>query len=137
MDGQTAGLGDHSFPTHGFLRETRRRRVGMMAGYYTQVKISVTPELAAAFKNVCHDDDASITGELSRFMAKRAGLPSAPASSLGTRRQRRRELAKLIGRLDVLLENERRYMDNIPENLQGANVKQFFPGPVSRIFPLR
>jgi hypothetical protein len=94
----------------------------MMAGYYTQVKISVAPELAAAFKNVCHANDVSITGELSRFMAKRAGLPSAPASPLGTRRQRRRELAKLIERLELVLENERRYMDNIPENLQGSSV---------------
>jgi hypothetical protein len=94
----------------------------MMAGYYTQVKISVAPELAAAFKNVRNDEDVSMAGELSRFMAKRTGLPGRSASSLGTRRQRRRELAKLIGRIDVLLENERRYMDNIPENPQGSSV---------------
>lgn len=64
-----------------------------MPGNYTQVKISVAPELATAFKNACNADDVSMTGELSRFMEKRTGLkavPEASASSLGTRRQRRR-----------------------------------------------
>jgi hypothetical protein len=93
-----------------------------MSGIYTQIKISVAPELAAAFKTVCNTNDVSLTGELSRFMIKQTGLRGMSASPLGTRRQRRRELVKLIERLELLLENERRYTDNIPENLQGSSV---------------
>jgi hypothetical protein len=89
---------------------------------YTQVRVSVAPELATAFKDACNAGGVSMTGELSRFMAKRTGLPTAPKESLGTRRQRRNELKKITERLEIIIENERRYMDNIPENLRGSSV---------------
>jgi hypothetical protein len=89
---------------------------------YTQVKVSVAPELATAFKDACNAGGVSMTGELSRFMAKRTGLPGTAKTPLGTRRQRRNELKKITERLERILENERRYMDNIPENLQGSSV---------------
>jgi hypothetical protein len=37
-------------------RRTRRRRVGIMSGRCTQVKIPVASESAAAFKNACNAD---------------------------------------------------------------------------------
>jgi hypothetical protein len=89
---------------------------------YTQVKISVAPELASAFKNACAANNMSMAGEFSRFMTKHVGMPGAPKKPLGTRRQRRNELKKIRERLESILENERRYMDNIPENLQGSSV---------------
>jgi hypothetical protein len=93
-----------------------------MADPYTQIKVSVASELAAAFKSACIANDVSMAGELSRFMAKLTGLPVRSAAPLGTRRQRRNELKKITKRLESMLENERRYMENIPENLQGSSV---------------
>jgi hypothetical protein len=93
-------------------------------GRYTQIKVSVAPELATAFKDACNADGVSMAGELSRFMAKHAGVRGTPKTPLGTRRQRRNELKKITERLENILENEHRYMDNIPENLQGSSVSK-------------
>jgi hypothetical protein len=93
-----------------------------MASGYAQVKISVSPGLARAFKDLCNANGASVAGELSRFMAKQAGFPGSPRTPLGTRRQRRSELRKIIVRLSAVIENERAYMDNIPENLQESSI---------------
>jgi hypothetical protein len=39
------------------------------AAHYTQVKVSVKPEVAEAFKNRCRADGVSMAAELSRFMS--------------------------------------------------------------------
>jgi hypothetical protein len=104
-----------------------------MAGSYAQVKVSVAPELADAFKDACSARGISITGELSRFMAKRAGITGNPVTPLGTRRRRRSELKKIMVRLEAVLGDERRYMDNIPVNLQGSSVFESAAGSVESL----
>jgi hypothetical protein len=104
-----------------------------MAGGYAQVKVSVAPELASAFKDACNAGGMSMAGELSRFMAKQSGFPENPPAPLGTRRRRRGELKKITERLNAVIENERRYMDNIPENLQGSSVFEVAAGSVEAL----
>jgi hypothetical protein len=90
---------------------------------YTQVKISVPPELAASFKSACLSSGVSMAYAISRFMsetvadAKNAGA----APDLNSRGKRRRAVNKIISALQKVYDAEEDYRSNIPENLQ--------PGP--------
>jgi hypothetical protein len=92
---------------------------------YTQVKVSVAPDVAAAFKSACVMAGTSMASEIGGFMNARSGrLPDAsrPLPDVSTRRRRRKEVKDLLLRLKRILEAEERYRDNIPENLQGSAV---------------
>lgn len=92
---------------------------------YTQVKVSVAPDIAAAFKADCLERGVSMASEISRFMSGKAvcggaGTQPAAADIFGTRGKRRAEVKKMIRRLESIAEAERQYMDRIPENLRGG-----------------
>jgi len=91
--------------------------------HYTQVKVSVLPEIAQAFKEQCKVNGVSMAGEISRFMSG-AVNESSPAkkSALGveTRAQRRKTLAVLIRQLAKVVAAEAEYRERIPENLQNS-----------------
>ena len=93
------------------------------AEHYTQIKVSVKPETAAAFKAACAASDASMSAVLSQFMQKYSGK-AAPkggyAPDLSTKRQRRAAVSNIIDQLEWVLDNEELYRDNIPENLQAS-----------------
>lgn len=90
---------------------------------YKQIKISVKPELAVAFKAKCSADGVSMASKLSQFMTEQVGRVNAgkplPAP-YETRPKRRKELCVEIARLVALLEAEQEYLENIPENLQNS-----------------
>jgi hypothetical protein len=94
------------------------------AANYTQVKVAVNPEVAAAFKAACQADQVSMAGELSDFMASRCGRPPAQGKVktdlLTSRGGRRKMLAALIGQLEEIKEAESRYCDAIPQNLRSS-----------------
>ncbi len=93
------------------------------AANYTQVKVSVKPEIAETFRNRCRAGGVSMAGELSRFMSGETQKPSKnPAPSYGTRQRRRKALADLIRLLQAIYDAESAYMDNIPVNLQNSQV---------------
>ena len=87
---------------------------------YVQIKISVEPDLAAAFKAKCAVSGISVTSELTRLMG---GKPTGsriqkPASDMyRTRRLRRDALKLLIAHLEVMREAEQDYLEAIPANL--------------------
>jgi len=87
-----------------------------------QVKVSVQPEIAEAFKEKCKSDGVSIAGEITRFMRDQCGKPSPPdpAFKIATRQQRRKALVILIEQLEAIMDAESQYMENIPENLQNS-----------------
>jgi hypothetical protein len=89
-----------------------------------QVKVSVDPQTASAFKKACMDSNVSMAAELSRFMAGYAGSPvkqkAAPDYSTG--RQRRQAIKAIINRLSCIKVCEEKVRDNMPENLQGSTV---------------
>jgi hypothetical protein len=88
----------------------------------TQVKISVTPDLAAAFKNACIDSNVSMASVLSRFMAGycQSAVVDKPSQNYSTRRHRRAVIGRIAKQLEMIKEAEERYMENIPENLRGS-----------------
>lgn len=85
---------------------------------YTQVKVSVKPEIAAAFKLKCLADGVSMASRISRFMDEININPSK--DSIKTRGQRRKAVKNILTQLDNILNAETEYLDNIPQNLQNS-----------------
>jgi hypothetical protein len=97
---------------------------GGQGGQSTQVKVSVKTEVAAAFKTACVANDVSMASVLSDFMRQYAKLTAGKggyAADLSTRRQRRAFIHEIIRQLERVRDNEERYCDNIPANLQGGS----------------
>jgi hypothetical protein len=92
--------------------------------HYTQVKVSVSPDVAEAFKLACARSGVSMASEIGSFMAKRAGRSRTESKlpPVSTRRRRRKEVSDLLNRLTRVLEAEENYRDYIPENLRGSTV---------------
>jgi len=90
---------------------------------YTQVKISVRPELAAAFKSACAESGASMASVLAGFMASYTQFHAKrdpPVDPYATRKLRRRAVESLISQMESLALAEESYRDNIPENLRSS-----------------
>jgi hypothetical protein len=108
------------------------------AAHYTQVKVSVNPNIAAAFKATCAENGNSQAYVLSTFMSDSSRSTeherSSPAEevrplsssktettgSLETRKKRRAAVKEIAARLEDVLAAEERFYDNVPDNLQGA-----------------
>jgi len=91
--------------------------------HYAQVKVSVDPDIAAAFKADCQANGKSQASVLSGFMADYSQLnpdKTEPADKLDTRKRRRAAIKMITARLENLLAAEENYRDNVPENLQGS-----------------
>jgi hypothetical protein len=88
---------------------------------YTQLKISVDPQLAAAFKSACIASGRSMASVLAHFMADFArSETSTPNADLHTKRQRRAEIQNIIKRLRRVRDSQQRSLDRIPVNLHSA-----------------
>ena len=90
---------------------------------YRQVKVLVTPAVAEAFKMFCAKSGQSVNKSLSIYMesAVHKKPPKAdPVLRIETRPHRRKTMQRLIACLDELLDAERDYNENIPENLKGG-----------------
>jgi hypothetical protein len=92
------------------------------AAHYTQVKISVNPGLASAFKDACAASGVSMASALSRFMADYCRIPvkQSHPQDYSTRRQRRESVEKILDSLTKIREAEETYADNMPENLRNS-----------------
>jgi len=88
----------------------------------TQVKITVDTVLASSFKAACITSNASMAGAISKFMADyiNAAADKKPAPDYSTRRKRRAAVKLVIKQLEQIKAGEERYIDNMPENLQGS-----------------
>ena len=84
--------------------------------HYTQVKVSVQPEIAAEFKKKCQAKGVSMASEISRFMSKVNNKPD----TCSTRWRRRKALYSAIAQLEEIRDAEKQYWDNIPINLQNG-----------------
>ena len=84
--------------------------------HYTQIKVSVQPEIAAEFKKKCQAKGVSMASEISRFMTKANNKPD----TCSTRQRRRKALFSTIAQLEEIREAEKLYWDNIPINLQNG-----------------
>jgi hypothetical protein len=92
--------------------------------HYTQVKISVSPELASSFKDKCRACGVSMAAELSSFMRETVSGSAAKKGRqdnlYATRPLRRKALLNLMEQVSDICCAEQSYMDNIPENLRGS-----------------
>jgi hypothetical protein len=88
--------------------------------HYSQIKISVPPATAVAFKAACSEAGVSMASEIKNFMEGRVKKLRSEAIDTATRRKRRHELADVLTRLNLILEAERQSLDNTPENLRNS-----------------
>jgi len=91
---------------------------------YTQVKVTVDSAIATAFKTACIASGKSMTSVLVQFMNQyiKANESTEYSPDLSTRRQRRVAVQSVMRQLERIKENEERYQENIPDNLQGSEV---------------
>ena len=94
------------------------------AEHYTQIKVSVKPETAAAFRSACQVAGVSMASAISTFMMDYPTIPPKKGSLsvlTTTRRDRRNALNMLLGFLNQIRDAEELYRDRIPENLAGSS----------------
>jgi hypothetical protein len=108
-----------------------RAKARWNAANYVQIKVSVNPKIAVAFKAACVAAGVSMAGELSRFMAgyaavaatnQAAGIKTECTDSVSTMKKRRKTVRAVTGLLEQVRDAEERFIDNAPENLQSAPI---------------
>ena len=88
----------------------------------TQVKVSVDPEIASAFKTACIGSGTSMAVVLTQCMEDYAAHRKKPkaAPDYSTRRRRRAAIKGVIDNLEQMKAWEEQVYENMPENLQGS-----------------
>jgi hypothetical protein len=91
---------------------------------YTQIKVSVDPSVADAFRKACAAADISMSANLTGFMTEYSNTAQKRKTvpDYSTRRQRRAAMRSIVLQTERIRAAEERYRDNIPENLQGSVV---------------
>ena len=87
--------------------------------HYTQIKVSVQPEIAGRFKAKCQTKGVSMASEISRFMSGE-NKRDKPKDISSTRPKRRKALVDVITQLEEIYYAEKDYWDNIPINMQNG-----------------
>jgi len=89
---------------------------------YTQVKVSVAPEVASAFKAACASSDVSMASKLSTYMMEysNAAQKGGRSPDYATKRQRRAAVRSIAQQLELIKIAEEKCRDNTPESLQGS-----------------
>ena len=89
-----------------------------------QVKVSVSQDIADAFKKMCVAKNVSMASVITEFMAdfSKTAANKNESKDYATRRKRRIALNAVINQLEQIKNREEQYRDNIPENLQGSVV---------------
>ena len=108
-----------------------RAKARWNAANYVQIKASVRPEIAAAFKAACAAAGVSMAGALSRLMAEyaaveaagqAAGMKTGDADSVSTMKKRRNTVRAVTMLLEQVRDAEELFIGNAPDNLQSAPV---------------
>jgi hypothetical protein len=92
--------------------------------HYTQIKVSVDPDVAVAFKTACASSNISMAAVLTGFMTEysNAAEKHKSAPDYSTRRVRRAAMTRIARQMEQILSAEEQYRENIPENLRGSVV---------------
>jgi hypothetical protein len=90
----------------------------------TQLKVSVDPAIASAFKAACMSSNVSMVAELSQFMLDYAKceVKHKAAPDYSTRRKRRVIVKRILHELEEIKLAEECLISNAPENLQEAPI---------------
>ncbi|MDR2695703.1 MAG: hypothetical protein LBC79_04915 [Deltaproteobacteria bacterium] len=102
---------------------------------YRQLKISVDPGTASAFKKACAASNTSMAAEMTRFMAEYTNGQAKPktAPDYSTRRRRRSAIKAIIRQLEQMKCREESVRDNMPDNLQGSSAYEAAEEAVSAL----
>jgi DNA gyrase/topoisomerase IV subunit B len=101
------------------------------AANYAQVKVSVRPDIADAFKAACTAAGISMAGELSRVMAEYAAMTppiktvhmkTEELDSVSTMKKRQNTVRTMTALLEQVKDAEEQFVGNAPENLQSAPI---------------
>lgn len=94
------------------------------AAHYTQIKVSVQPEIAEKFKTACAQAGISMATALSGFMAEYSKIAQPCVQTkkdmVSTRKDRRFAIKSISDQMEELLAAEECYYENVPQNLQGS-----------------
>lgn len=102
--------------------------------HYVQVKVSVQPEIAVAFKARCLATNVSMASVISKFMAGQDAVKCSQKTSAdpyATRQKRRMALNALIQQLHSIMCAEQGYLENIPDNLRNSQTYEVAENSVS------
>lgn len=95
--------------------------------HYKQMKFSLSPTIAEAFKSVCEKHGLSMASVIAKFMCDYCEIDSlAPKKKnqdkTATRRLRRKEMQEIIATVTALLNAEAGSLDRMPENFRDSNI---------------
>ena len=89
---------------------------------YTQVKVSVDPNIATAFKAACESAGVSMASELSRLMASYSESQVPPkkvvSDFVSTKKKRRRKIQDIICDLTQIRDAQEWANENVPNNFR-------------------
>lgn len=109
-------------------KASNRAKTKWNALHYTQIKVAVDPQIAAAFKAACRSADISMASVLSQFMAEYSAVtlksrPEKPAAAhlVSTKQKRRKLVNAIIRQMEQIRDAQEQARDNIPDNLQAGN----------------
>jgi len=90
--------------------------------HYTQVKISIDPEVASAFKAACALSGVSMAGKLAQFMSEYSNVAkkSGRSPDYATKRQRRSAVKSILQQLKLIKAAEEQCRDKYPLSFHGS-----------------
>ncbi|MCL2336045.1 MAG: hypothetical protein FWC60_01355 [Firmicutes bacterium] len=103
---------------------------------YVQLKISIAPDIAAAFKAKCAASGVSVTSELTRLMGGKSTsnrIQKPAADMYRTRRLRRNGLEVLMAHLESIRDAEQDYLNAMPANLDTSPMHEAAEQAVSAL----
>jgi len=94
--------------------------------HYTNITAAMDPELAARLKMDCKEKSVSVTSVITGLVAGHLDTETPASKEMpqkkapDNRGRRSREIWKHIAAIEDICNGEERYLENIPENLQGS-----------------
>jgi len=93
---------------------------------YTQIKFSVSPQIAAQFKTACASANVSMASVLTRFIIDytQSAYQAKPAVTdyWSTKRKRRKAIEEIVITMEQLHDAQECARDNIPENFRDSEI---------------
>jgi len=86
-----------------------------MADMMAQVKFTIEADIVSAFKSRCAAEGVSMASVVKEWM-RNSILVKESNTDHQTRPHRRKAVFEIIGLLNVIMDSEARYRDNIPEH---------------------
>ena len=119
-------------------KSANRAKTKWNASRYKQVKVSIAPDIAIAFKFACEAAELSMASEISKFMSDYCAIAkkkskTAAANDLSTRSKRCKKVSEITRLMEQVRDAETISHENVPENLRGASTYEDAEDSLSRM----